>query len=313
MQDTDTRQLFNRLVEDEPPLPDIAPYVDAAHAAGRGRRLAYTGASALAVAAAVGAAIAVPSLLAGGPAGSGQIATAGPAAQASAAAKLPEWVPAYPPTTESPAQAVARLTAALKSELKLPVGARLVATSSFVPSRSDLPPLEFYPSQGGYKTTADVTDPAGTSNIFIDVFDASTTPLTQGSCQQLAADHTCTTYRTRAGDRVIVTRQVEASGVIRLSVTTARLDGGGVYVTCQNYGENSVPQVKNAPAPTPQRPTPICTQEQLVAVALAPALSYHPPGTAPLRPMPFPVIGSPITCTPGATAPECPPAPSPRR
>lgn len=303
MEATETRQVFSRLVQDEPPLPDVGPLVAAAHAAGRRRRWASTGGGALAVVAVVASATALPMLLPGHESPATEVQSRGQTVKALRPAALPDQVPTYPTTTEPPAAAAARLTAALRSVVNLPPAARLVRVKSFWGGPGKPNALEFVESQGGFKAMADIADPAGTSNLFLDISDASGVPMSGNPCGAPSADTVCRSDRTPDGDWVTVSRQAQG-GIVRLSASAVRMDGTSNYLSCQNYGENSVPQVKNPPDPQPGRPSPICTEDQLVSIALAPTLSFYPPGWTPLAQQPtHPVSPARVgACPPGAEA-----------
>lgn len=195
-----------------------------------------------------------------------------PLAVKTPAPKLPEVVPSHAPSTETPAEALARLTVALKTSLPLPAGAKPVRV------HDGAPPLEFYSSQAEYKAGADIVDPLGTGNLFVAVDNADGAPL--GESDVCAEPNefkvSCRVFRTKSGDQVTVYRALMPGGVTHLAVSSLRLDGTSVYLACTDYAENSVPQVKNPAPPKPQRSSTPLTEQQLIELALDPALAYYP-------------------------------------
>jgi hypothetical protein len=65
--------------------------------------------------------------------------------------------------------------------------------------------------------------------------------------------------------------------VLRWTVDEQRPDGSSVTATVLNYGQNSVPQVKNPPDPVAQRGLPPLTIAQLTALVHNPGLAFYPP------------------------------------
>jgi hypothetical protein len=176
----------------------------------------------------------------------------------------------FPTATEAPAAATARLDAVLNAALPLPPGAHRVRVGVSWSAK----PGGFYPSQGGYKATMDITDRAGTGNLFIDVYGPATAvgPL---RCPPAEPGTTCTVRSDRSV--VTVSREELPHGVVRWSVGEQRPDGSAVSAMELNYGQNSVPQVKNPPDPVAQRATPPLSIAQLTALVHNPGLSYSPP------------------------------------
>lgn len=121
MDDDDARMVFTRLLDLEPPVPDLAPYVHTAQAATRRRQLVYVSSSALVTAAVIATVVAAPSLLPGGSAGSERrVPGAGVGVTVPTAAPGPRLVPTHAPDSETPAAKAARLTAALKNAYSPP-------------------------------------------------------------------------------------------------------------------------------------------------------------------------------------------------
>lgn len=65
-------------------------------------------------------------------------------------------------------------------------------------------------------------------------------------------------------------------GVTELTFSAVRRDGTTASVTARNYGQDSVPMVKNPPPAKPQRSALPLTEAQMEAIVLTAALSYYP-------------------------------------
>jgi hypothetical protein len=288
-------------VGDEPPLRLTVADVLARGRRARQRRKILHTAGGLATASLVGGvATASVAVLHGRPAGdhtggvsAGQpsrpAATTPPSPSAPTTSRPPE--PVTPPEPDSAVAAIARLNRALDAALTLPPGAHRVRVSW----DRGVHPGSFYASQGGYKSVMDIADPAGTGNLFIDVY--GSTPLAGSRpCQSTAAGTACsadgsaprlacpsttergTTCRVQSdGSILTVFRSSEPHGVIRWTVCEERPDGNSVLATVLNYGANSVPQVKNPPDPVAQRATPPQTIAQLTALVHNRGLAFYPP------------------------------------
>ncbi len=277
MNDSETKMLFSRLVEGEPPVPDIEPFVAAAHTAARRRQLTFAGLTAVAVAAVIAAVAVTPSLGLGvAVQPNGQVA--GPGLAVSTApdtSKLPASVPPHARNTETPAQTSARLTAAIKAVLKLPAGARVIA---------DPDALKFFPSQGNFKSAANIADPGGVSNLSIDVGESPAGTSLKSGCppetppgQKGPAPGQCRAYRTATGDAVLVQYAPYVNGIFVRMVSVLRVDGTGITVMCENTGPNSNGEGKNpSQGPQPTRSVPLLTDDDLLAIALDPRMSYLP-------------------------------------
>jgi hypothetical protein len=263
MEDIEPRALLTRLLDDEPPAPDIAPYISKARRDTARRRWAFAGASSVAVAAVVAAVVVAPNLLPHAPQPGGQVGAPGagvPTAKAT-------MVPKQRISTETPAAASARLTAALAAAYPLPPGTHAIKT------RWDfMPALRFRPSQGGYKAMADIQDGEGTGSVFFEVDGNADIAASRRGC---TPPQVCT--RTPDGDLLIVQHlSGPEPGIVTRIVTAVRTDGTSMLMWCTNYGQSSVPQVKNGPPARPQRSTPPLTEAQMEAIVLTPALSYYP-------------------------------------
>ncbi|HVQ96751.1 MAG TPA: hypothetical protein VMU51_37390 [Mycobacteriales bacterium] len=275
-------------VGEEPPLRLTVPDLIArGRRARRGRQLRHAAGSLATVSLVGGVAATSVAVLHSSPGTGGggrsaaqpsRSASGSPTPQSSAEPAVP------PPATEPPARATARLDRALDAALRLPPGGRRVRVTGSPDGRAGA----FYASQGGYKSVLDIVDPAGAGNLFIEVDGTR-----RASCRTAGTETTCTAdslpaYQCPApqpnlsctifadGTMVTVTRQSEAHGVIRWTVSEARPDGNSVLATALNYGANSVPQVKNPPDPVAQRPTPPLTIAQLTALVHDPRLAYYP-------------------------------------
>jgi hypothetical protein len=241
---------------DEPELRLTAEQVVAAGRRRlRRRRALGTGAAAVAVAGVLATASAV---LPGPPAGGGSPAAAGPTASTRPSRPAVISVPNLPP--ESEATRLHRLTAALQAVVNPPAGGRLERAESFRPG---LGALQFVASQGGYKAAADERDPLGRGSLFVEVDFGSDVHLPE----PCAGAPSCTARRTAAGD-LITTSTQRQDGTITYVVDLQRVDGTQVLLMASNYAQDSVPQGKDAPPVTAQRPTPPWTAEQLARIGL---------------------------------------------
>jgi hypothetical protein len=273
---------------DEPELMLTAEQVVAAgRRTLRRRRVAGTGAAAVAVGGVLAAVFAVlPGAPANGglPAADPSIAVTStrtppspvvspdrspraPETDAPSSATPPTGTPPTLSPTRAPETAAARLhrlTAALQTVVHPPAGGRLETAESFHPG---LGTLEFVASQGGYKAMADERDPLGRGSLFVEV-DPGSYPNLADPC---TGTPSCTSYRTAAGALIAVSTETDADEVTYV-VNIQRTDDTQVTLWSTNYAQDSVPQRKNAPPVGAQRPVPPWTAAQLVAIGLTPEL-----------------------------------------
>lgn len=168
-----------------------------------------------------------------------------------------------PATIEPTAVATARLDAALAHALRLPPGARITKA----PDTPSSTPAGFYPSQGEYKSSFRVVDPAGTGSVYLEVNGGR--PVRRLTCaRSLPAGTTCTP-QPDGGVRYVNQRR-DPSGAVVWSIQFRRPNGNEVSLI-----ESNTPDALGNAAVT--RPAPPLTMAQAVALLKAPGLSFSPP------------------------------------
>jgi len=289
MEDTEARLVFTQLLEAEPAVPDLAPYIDRARRATRLRRMTLAGAGTGLVAAAVAGALIAPSLLLD------QAAQPGPRPAASVVNK------------SSADPKAARLTEALSNINWLPSGAKLgdaigdpegVRVGPIDPGNGNPPetappdvlarwkspgPLEFYPAgftyPGAPKAPADAAyqaDARITESTHIAEFSITVSADKRSSCpKQESFDPPRECVVTPQGDIVWTLVRDKASVVI---VDVWRADGTNVSMVAEAHPVSDSDGLNKAGGKDTgggdgQLPF---TKDQLVKLALDPGLTYYP-------------------------------------
>jgi len=142
-------------------------------------------------------------------------------------------------------------------------------------SRPGSPPqvFEFVRSQGGVKAWADLKDAQGVGTVFINLnpspYAANSEQFPQ-ACANLGPGVTCETRTGPAGELITIqTGLLARTSVMLWSVTVSKRNGTSGYADTRNYSENDQ---LGAASPTPQRPVPPVTTDQLVELLLTPGL-----------------------------------------
>jgi hypothetical protein len=142
-------------------------------------------------------------------------------------------------------------------------------------SRPSSPPaaFEFVRSQGGVKAWADLRDAQGVGTVFINLNPspyAANSELFPNACATPVADLTCETRTGPAGELIVIQQgRLAMSTTVIWSVSVSKRNGTSGYAESRNYSENDQFGKGN---PSPQRPMPPLTTDQLVELLLTPGL-----------------------------------------
>jgi hypothetical protein len=198
----------------------------------------------------------------GGPGrGTPGLTASGPAVRSPATTPPVLVGPAASTPSTAAVRTAQRLTATLRSVVTPPPGGRL--SGGIAPG---LNPLEFVPSQGGYKAAADVTDPLGTGHLLV-WLDLPQAKVAGDPCVDLIG---CAYWTSASGYRVVTT--VDRSGEAETyQVTVTRPDGRGTLVSASNF---SLATTAQKALPRAERSVPPWTMPALVSIALAPDLTF---------------------------------------
>ncbi|MEW2385892.1 hypothetical protein AB0873_27905 [Micromonospora sp. NPDC047707] len=234
-------------------------------------------------AAAVAAVLAVPAMLVG-PAGT---PAAGPPPAASASAVgtplcdsvTPKASGPQPPLqshdtvrprpTETPAEGVGRLSAALREVVasQLPDG---VSVESVQP-RCSAPQFRYHPSYREYEAGGELRQ--GESAGWFMVRVAPRPARDEATCEFAPDSRNCNRMVHSDGSISVFSRMPLGDGLIQLSVSVFRPDGTLVSVVTSN---GRIKPAGNGTATTVTAREPLLTGEQMIAIGRAPALTLYP-------------------------------------
>jgi hypothetical protein len=273
-----TKQLFDDVIGEVPPSTvDVDAAISRGRRAARLHRLTSPVAAATAGVVLVTGAVAVALLPSGGNVSPGGGSQAG---------RCLDGVPTAPPLAERSEEAASRLTGVLGPLVgqRLPAGSRLGGPTDH-PEHVVAQPLVFahvhaeprslggpgdcYLGEDYFSANADVSWDSATGAVSVAVGRLGGRNMPMDKCVSSAEESFCASQTGPRGERVILVT-ITLDGVVRHRVDMAKPDGTWVMLSATNDirpGEGGL-----------TAPVPPLTREQLLQIALDPALTLYPQG-----------------------------------
>ena len=196
----------------------------------------------------------------------------------STGASTPPESTTIPRRTDAPPETARRLSTALAAAARA-----VLPTATFRPIERvydgrPLTAFEVVPSQGGFKAWAEISDGAGVGQFFVYIgenWEPGNPAQLESGCPSPTPGVFCEARWGPNHEIVIILQSRQSANATTLyQVTVVHGDGTELSAMVENFSQNDQPLSKSS-QPTPQRPTPPMTTEQLVEMLLRPELTLY--------------------------------------